>query len=462
MKSLMLLILGMHIIPVLSQPIKEKQLKTRVDEVTVFLNSAQVFETGTTSIGPGKTLVTIKGLSPHLDEKSLQVKGEGDFTILSVNHKLNYLDSLKQGTKIDSLHGLIDRLNNITIRDNARLAVLNEKLGLLHANKSLAGATNGVSIAQLKQAIELFESEVQKIKDEEIGINAAIEARNNTKRSLDSQLKELNEQTFLPTSEIEIQVGARAAATAKFRVTYLVGNAGWFPKYDVRVENIRQPLQITYKAEVYQNTGVDWKDVKLRFSNGNPSQSGTAPTLTPWHLEFAHYLPANTSALYGSRAPFDPNLRSVKGRILDAEGQPIPGVNVLVKGTTIGTVSDGSGNYRLALPGNGSPVLVFSFIGYSSQEIPVSQSEIDVTLDHDAVALSEVVVTGYATGSPLRIRGNSSLRTRSKEEVASKPLVTTTIENQTTVEIEVNEPYTIQSNGEKVLVELKQIQADAI
>lgn len=442
------------------QQVKERGLTTQIKEVTVFLNSAQIFEAGNTQIGPGKTLLRIKGLSPYLDDKSIQVKGDGDFTILSVNHKVNYLNAIKRDTKIDSIHQIIDQLDEINARDKARLIVLSEKLSLLDANKSLGGSANGVSITQLKQALELFEVEVQKTKDEEIMIGYAMEGRNKIKTKLQHQLKELNAQTILPTSEIEIQVGSQATVSANFRVTYLVSNTGWFPKYDVRVESIGQPLQITYKAEVYQNTGVDWKDVKLRFSNGNPSQTGTAPQLPPWTIAFARHTVMNTPALYGSRSPFNPDLRSVNGSVLDDDGHPLAGVNVTIKGTTIGTVSNASGNYTLSLPGNGVPVLVFSFIGYKTQEVPVYNAETNVALTTDVHALSESVVVGYGSTAPIRIRGAGSVRRKS--EAATIPLVTTTIENQTTVEIEVNEPYSIKSNGEKVLVDLKHIHTDAI
>lgn len=460
MKLLINLILAVLSIPACSQQTKEKELKTEIKEVTIFLNRAQVFEAGSAPISSGKTLLTIKGMSPYLEEKSIQVKGEGAFTILSVNHKVNFLNALQRNKRIDSLHQAIVRLEEMTLRDNARLSVLGEKSSLLNANKSLAGRASGISITQLKQAIDLYESEVQKIKDEELSIHSVVEGRNKAKKNIERQLKELNDLAILPTGEIEILVSTKSATTAKFRVTYLVANAGWFPKYDIRVETIRKPLHITYKAEVYQNTGIDWQDVKLRFSNGNPSQSGTVPTLNPWHLGFASYPSAYPASLYGSRAGFDPPLRSVNGHIVDAEGNPIPGVNIIVKGTTLGTVSDASGNYSLALPGNQMPILVVSFIGYQSQEIPVARAETNVVLQPDVSSLSEVAVVGYGTGNPIRIRGAASIRRADK--TGSLPIATTTIENQTTVEIEVNEPYSVKSNGEKVLVDLKNMDIDAI
>ena len=90
--------------------------------------------------------------------------------------------------------------------------------------------------------------------------------------------------------------------------------------------------------------------------------------------------------------------RSVSGRVLSAEDNtPLPGVNVLLKGTSSGTVTDLNGNYKISVPSNES-VLVFSFIGYGSEEIQVgAQSTINVNLTTDISELNEIVVIGYGT-----------------------------------------------------------------
>ena len=87
--------------------------------------------------------------------------------------------------------------------------------------------------------------------------------------------------------------------------------------------------------------------------------------------------------------------RFVRGQVLGADGNSLPGVNVIVKGTTRGTVTDVNGNYSIEIEGTNA-VLVFSFIGFNTQEIPVrSQSVINVTLLEDLKALDEVVIVGY-------------------------------------------------------------------
>jgi hypothetical protein len=449
-----------------AQNFKEKDLKTEIREVTVFLGSAQIFESGTVPLSAGKTILRIKDLSSYLDDKSIQVKGDGDFTILSVNHKLNYLSAFTRDKKIDSLHQILDAIEGANTKENARLSVLNEKYSVLSANKSIGGVNNGVSIAQLQQALTLYETEIVAIKAEEIEIKKSMEVKKKNSERITQQLKELNDATVQPTSEIEIRVDADAAVTAKFRITYLVGNAGWFPKYDIRVRDIKTPLEITYKAEVFQNTGVDWKNVKLRFSNGDPNQSGTAPTLKTWNLSFARLTTYHSdAAIYGSRAMNAGTIRQVRGKVVDANGEAMPGVNVVVKGSTNGTTTDAGGNYSIALPG-GLSTLYFSFVGYNAHEVQVVQPEVNVTLNEDVTALSEVVVTGYGSAlqgmtSGVRIRGASSYRANAYKP-ESRLIPTTTIENQTTVEIEVAQPYSIRSNGEKLMVDLKKIQAEAL
>ncbi|WP_411029978.1 SusC/RagA family TonB-linked outer membrane protein [Spongiimicrobium sp. 3-5] len=98
---------------------------------------------------------------------------------------------------------------------------------------------------------------------------------------------------------------------------------------------------------------------------------------------------------------------TVTGTITDASGAPLPGVNILVKGTTNGTQTDFDGNYSIVAAENA--VLVFSYIGFSTQEIPVNgQSVINAALEEDASQLDEVVVTGYTTQSKTTVTGAMS------------------------------------------------------
>lgn len=112
--------------------------------------------------------------------------------------------------------------------------------------------------------------------------------------------------------------------------------------------------------------------------------------------------------------------RQIGGRITDAEGQPLPGVSVKVKGTTVGTVSDDEGRYALSVSDNGG-VLVFSYIGFTAQEIPIGgNATINVSLSAEASSLNEVVVVGYGTQSKRNL--TSSISSVSAEQIDNYPV----------------------------------------
>lgn len=114
--------------------------------------------------------------------------------------------------------------------------------------------------------------------------------------------------------------------------------------------------------------------------------------------------------------------RIVSGRVTDENGQGLPGVNVLVKGTQQGTVTDSEGLYRITVPDRGGMILVFSFVGYVSIEAEVgNRSAIDVSLEVDQKTLDELVVVGYGTAKAATITG--SITTVKGEVLNRAPVV---------------------------------------
>ena len=67
---------------------------------------------------------------------------------------------------------------------------------------------------------------------------------------------------------------------------YFTNNAGWTPIYDIRVDDISKPINLIYKADVFQNTGNDWKNIDVTLSTNNPSRNNTQPIISAWKLYF--------------------------------------------------------------------------------------------------------------------------------------------------------------------------------
>jgi uncharacterized protein (TIGR02231 family) len=143
----------------------------------------------------------------------------------------------------------------------SRLEILGEKISLLNVNKNLGGSQTATSTAALKQALDFYDAELTTIKKEELQIKANMQEENLKMNLLSNQLTSLQSSENKSTSEIRIKIKSQTAGNGSFDLNYLVANASWYPKYNIRVKDVNSHLSINYKAEVNQNTGVDWNKV---------------------------------------------------------------------------------------------------------------------------------------------------------------------------------------------------------
>ncbi|TAJ11519.1 SusC/RagA family TonB-linked outer membrane protein [Marinilabiliaceae bacterium JC017] len=112
--------------------------------------------------------------------------------------------------------------------------------------------------------------------------------------------------------------------------------------------------------------------------------------------------------------------KTVKGTIVDKNGEPLPGVSIMIKGTTLGTITNIDGQYTLNVDEDDA-VLLFSFIGFEDQEVMVGErTSINITLMEEAIGLDEVVVTGYGVITKEAYTGSASVVSSAK--IAERPV----------------------------------------
>ena len=99
----------------------------------------------------------------------------------------------------------------------------------------------------------------------------------------------LNPKPKGPSYRITVTFKANQQVSGKLEISYLVNNAGWTPLYDLRSDISSSKINLNYKANVQQNTGVDWTDIRLNISTNNPYQNKTKPTLHPWYVDYNIY-----------------------------------------------------------------------------------------------------------------------------------------------------------------------------
>ena len=262
---------------------KETTITSKINSATVFIQGAEINCTANTPINNDTKYIVIENISPSIVPNSIQVKGEGNFTITSVQHRINHLKqtikSKKQIAIEDSIALVIKQLSQEQMMKN----VYSSEIDMLMSNKSIGGSNTGVNLQELQQTINFFRNRLIEINTLLIKTNEKIVKLSSKQKELTNQLNEEagNRET---SSEIVIGIMTNSSLNASFDITYFVNNCGWTPIYDIKSESAEKPIELIYKANVYQTTGYDWKNIKLSLSTGNPNLNNNKPNLNPWYL----------------------------------------------------------------------------------------------------------------------------------------------------------------------------------
>ena len=374
-----------------------------INKVTVFTNGAQVERSKSVILVPGEQVVTFTGFSPYMDKKSLQVKAKGHLTILGVSERTAHPDSAAQVKRLRAAEDDVKAVERRIQQTKDEQEMLTAQLELVKTNCSVAGRTVATPLANIKELNAYYAQQVLSVKKRSQELEEQLQKLNDELKRKQNTCDSIAKLKLKNITEIDVKVDAKQGGRADFDITYYVKNAGWFPSYDIRSNSIKEPLQLSYKANIYQNTREEWKNVPVTLSSANPNRSNIAPQLKTYWLDYGLSAPAYNIDSDGSNV--------VSGKIVSADdGDPMIGATVTVKGTNLGTVSDIDGNYSIVLPQNNRQ-LTFSYIGYLSQTRTVDPgSTLNIRLQEDQAALQEVVVVGYGTSRKGR-------RSKSKGEV---------------------------------------------
>lgn len=429
-----------------SQKIKEKSITSKVKSATIFLNNAQVTRIKEVKLDPGIQLLKFIGLSPFIDKKSIQIKAK-NIEIQAVNFKKNYLSKNKKSIELISLEKKLNFLDKEIEKENVNLLTTQEKIRFFKENRSIRGSQT-LTVIALKETAQFYGDQMNLLNTKELNSNNTLKRLQREKKLVTKQLEGLTIKNSYFTGEIIVKVTSDLAKNTDFQLIYNVSNVSWYPTYDVRVTDINSPLTIVYKANVKQNSKVDWNNVKLQFSSANPNQSTKAGKITPYFIG------------YGTRPPnYKNNIDEISGYVSDNKGN-LPGVSVIVKGTTIGTETNFDGKYSIKIP-NSKSTLVFSYLGYKTEERLTNNSTINVTMQENNVSLDEIVVTARGIKREKKVLGYSASYIKTGKKDSNYSIPTEEIVNQTSVSFKIIEPYTIKSSNKDYVVSMKTYQTDA-
>lgn len=286
MKQKVLISLMAAIFFAVSLHAQEKKVSSETKHIIVFSQGAQLTSEAAVQLTAGNTDLVIGGLSPEIDPASIQVTGEGDFMILGVSFRTNYLENATESAKVKDLRSRIDALSAKIEDESTAIDVLNEKAAFLKANYNVAEGKTTLTTEQMKAFLDLFSANMDAVKQNILKKTRVIKDYQKEKDSLEAQLNESEAKSKLPSGEIVVTASAAKDVNARLNLSYVVPSAGWYPSYDIRVNDIGSPASVIYKANVWQSSGTDWNNVKISLSSSSPMTSGSLQNLNPWYINF--------------------------------------------------------------------------------------------------------------------------------------------------------------------------------
>jgi uncharacterized protein (TIGR02231 family) len=257
----------------------------KIQGITVFRNLAEIKSTVNLNLNTGLNTVIIDNLPKSILKNSIQVSADAGIRIVQLTPITDYKRAALQtqaGLKItDSITNYQDQLSSLNIKKYA----LEQELEILLANKNLSNKTD--LAGEIEDLTAIYKSRIPVIKEEIYRIDKKIKSILNTINQLEKTLANMSNTNDY--CSLKISLMANENASKNLRLNYLVNDAGWNPIYDLRVANITAPIFIQQKAIVFQNTGIDWEQVKITLSTGNPIDNGILPNLNPLYSDIYSY-----------------------------------------------------------------------------------------------------------------------------------------------------------------------------
>ncbi|RXG27808.1 mucoidy inhibitor MuiA family protein [Leeuwenhoekiella palythoae] len=432
---------------------------SKIEKVTVFLQGATIERSASVQLKTGVNELVFDNLSPDIIENSIQLRGLKNASILSIAFNLDYLDKKNVSAEYESLE---TRLDELLFERNAIQSTIEgyeRELKLLSENQRINSDNTDLSLEKIKQISTYYRQRSTEIQNTIYKQKRALQDLERDINDHRQQMNNLEDSRKEMRGEITVKLQAESASYLNMELSYNIENAGWFPFYDIRANNTIDPIELSYKASVYQQSGIDWDDVNLVLSTGDPNTNNLKPDLQPKYLNFVNRNYKPSSAVSRNNFKHNPTVRSVSGIVTDDSGAPLPGVNIAQTGSTNGTTSDFDGKYRIAINNSGGNELRYSYVGFETQSIPVYASMMNVRLEANQEVLEEVAIVGYETtdvsralagkAAGINIRGSNSVAPASyNENVQAKE------ESLTNTRFEIKKRYTIVSNSDITTIEI--------
>lgn len=264
----------------------QSRQSVNISHATIFLNGAELSSSAKINLPQGESEILFTNIAGNVNQQSLNIGADNGVVIQSATFQNNFLVAEILSPRARAIQDSIDVIENGRAGTNNMLAVTNEQIAVLSQNKQVSGSQSGLSVTELTKMLDLIKTRLSGLLAEKDKLNATLKKTDERLTLLRMQLEAEKSKDFQPGGQLLVKFYAPRATSSDVNISYVVPNAGWSPTYDLRVEDLKNPVKLFYKANVFQNSGVKWDKIKITLSTGNPSEGAQAPALQPWYLAF--------------------------------------------------------------------------------------------------------------------------------------------------------------------------------
>lgn len=263
--------------------------QAKIESARVYNNSAELKHKTTAQLPAGTSEIVITNVANYLNESTVQIRVPKHVTVMSVQFTNAYVEEYDNNQDSPLIKPVKEEIEKKEAELKAVLNKLSAEQGsleILDENQSLE-KTQNFSVTELAKLVDFYKSK-------KIELSNAIDALEKQSKELQEELMILkgkltfNETSAEKTSQgkLIVNVMSNQAGSIPLEISYLTNQATWQPAYEMRIDKINAPIQMLYKAEVVQNTGIDWKNVKLSLTSGQANQNTIAPELNTWFVDY--------------------------------------------------------------------------------------------------------------------------------------------------------------------------------
>jgi len=263
--------------------------KLTIEQATVFLSGAQLLSTARVHLNKGENEFIFTNVAGDVNAQSITVNAASGVSVESATFQNNYLVTDNLSPRARDLKDSVELVTDNRSMIANKITVLGEQIAVLQGNRKVGGDHTGLSVAELTKMLDLISTKMEGYLNQKNKQEALLKKTDERLANLKKQLDEERKKDFQPGGQLRVKFYAKEATTSAVTINYIVPNAGWTPTYDIRVDEINKPASLYYKANVFQNSGVKWDNIRLTLSTGNPQEGVDAPVMSPWYLQF--YMP---------------------------------------------------------------------------------------------------------------------------------------------------------------------------